>query len=460
MKISSPSANSASRMISHTARPRSLRRPHSRKARSTDRVSDQATSLLSKLARRPVAALAMLTAAACTTVAPPAAPPTPAPPTVKTLTQARFEKVAADALPAIADADLAAAWPALLASCRSFERDKARHDAWTAPCRHAAAVAATDTAAQRAVLAQRFDAYRVLGVTLEAGGAEPRLLATETRGRITGYYEPLLRGSRTRAGPFVVPLHRPPADLLTIDLSSLYPELASQRVRGRLLQTDKGPRVVPYWSRAELTEERLRGSELVWVDDPVEAFFLQVQGSGRVRLPDGTTVRVAYADTNGHPYRSIGRVLVERGEMPLEQASMQGIAAWARAHPQRTAELLSQNPSYVFFRELPLGDPQAGPVGAMGLPLTPGYSVAADPRFIPLGAPLLIHTEHPVRGTPLNRLVLAQDTGGAIRGPLRFDLFWGFGADAAGPAGRQRHDVQAWLLVPRGTPPEQLLGTR
>jgi membrane-bound lytic murein transglycosylase A len=192
----------------------------------------------------------------------------------------------------------------------------------------------------------------------------------------------------------------------------------------------------------------------------VEAFFLQVQGSGRVRLPDGTTVRVAYADTNGHPYRSIGRVLVERGEMPLEQASMQGIAAWARANPQRTAELLSQNPSYVFFRELPLGDPQAGPVGAMGLPLTPGYSVAADPRFIPLGAPLLIHTEHPVRGTPMNRLVLAQDTGGAIRGPLRFDLFWGFGADAAGPAGRQRHDVQAWLLVPRGTPPEQLLGTR
>lgn len=424
-----------------------------------DQAPDPAVSLRSILTRRLLAALAVLAAAACTTAPPPAAPPTPAPPTVKTLTQARFEKVAVDALPSITDADLAAAWPALLASCRSFERGKARREAWTAPCRDAAAVAATDTAAQRTVLAQRFDAYRVLGVTLEAGGAEPRLLATETRGRITGYYEPLLRGSRTRAGPYRVPLHRPPADLLTIDLSSLYPELANHRVRGRLQQTDKGMRVVPYWSRAELTEERLRGSELVWVDDPVEAFFLQIQGSGRVRLPDGTMVRMAYADTNGHPYRSIGRVLIDRGEMTLEQASMQGISAWARANPQRAAELLSQNPSYVFFRELPLGDPNAGPVGAMGLPLTPGYSVAADPRFIPLGAPLLISTEHPVSGTPLNRLVLAQDTGGAIRGPLRFDLFWGFGNDAAGPAGRQRHDVQAWLLVPRGTPPEQLLGS-
>jgi membrane-bound lytic murein transglycosylase A len=255
-----------------------------------------------------------------------------------------------------------------------------------------------------------------------------------------------------------VPLHRPPADLLTIDLSSLYPELAGQRVRGRLQPSDKGMLVVPYWPRAEMTEERLRGAELVWVDDPIEAFFLQVQGSGRVRFGDGSMIRVGYADTNGHPYRSIGRVLVDRGELALEQASMQGITAWARANPQRVAELLNQNPSYVFFRELPLGDPSAGPVGALGVPLTPGYSVAVDPRFIPLGAPVVISSEHPASGAPLRRLMLAQDTGGAIRGPLRFDFFWGFGADAAAPAGRQRHDVQAWLLVPRGVPPEKLLG--
>ena len=396
--------------------------------------------------------------AACQSVPPPVPPPAAPPPAVKTLTQVRYEKVADEALPPVADPDITAAWPALLASCRSFGRSNARREAWAEPCRHAAA--AKDIAARRAVLAQRFDAYRVLSVTLEDGSAEPRLLATETRGRITGYYEPLLNGSRTRAAPFVVPLHRPPADLLTIDLSSLYPELASLRLRGRLQPSEQGTRVVPYWSRAELTEERLRGAELVWVDDPVEAFFLQVQGSGRVRLPDGTMVRVGYADTNGHPYRSIGRVLIDRGELTLEQASMQGISAWVRANPQRAAELLNQNPGYVFFRELPLGDPNAGPVGAMGVPLTPGYSVAADPRFIPLGAPLILSTEHPVGGAPLTRLMLAQDTGGAIRGPLRFDFFWGFGAEAAVPAGRQRHDVLAWLLVPRGLRPETLLGSK
>jgi membrane-bound lytic murein transglycosylase A len=396
--------------------------------------------------------------AACATPPPPtpAAQPAPAP-TVRTLTQARYEKVTSEALPPIADADLAAAWPALLASCRSLERSAARREVWAEPCRYAAAAPAQDAAARRAVLAQRFDAYRVTSVTLEEGNAEPRVLSSESRGRITGYYEPLLNGSRVRSSPFTVPLHRPPADLLTIDLGSLYPELASQRVRGRLQASDKGTRVVPYWPRAELTEERLRGSELLWVDGAVEAFFLQVQGSGRVRLPDGAMVRVGYADTNGHPYRSVGRVLVERGELTLDQASMQGIAAWARANPQRATDLLNQNPSYVFFRELPLGDPNAGPVGAMGLPLTPGYSMAVDPRFIPLGAPVLLATEHPVTGAPLQRLMLAQDTGGAIRGPLRFDFFWGFGAEAAAPAGRQRHDAQAWLLVPRGVRPETLL---
>jgi len=431
-------------MISHTGGLRRLQQPHCRKT----------------LQAALLAASAVLLVAACQTVPPPApaAAPLPAPPAVKTVTQARYEKVAAEALPQIEDADLAAAWPALLASCRSFERHAARREAWAEACRHAAAVPAGSIAAQRAFLAQRLDAWRVLAVTLEDGSAEPRLLATETRGRMTGYYEPLLSGSRTRGAPFLVPLHRPPADLLAIDLSPLFPELAGQRLRGRLQASEKGARVVPYWPRAELTEERLRGTELVWVDDAIEAFFLQVQGSGRIRLRDGSTIRVGYADTNGHPYRSIGRVLVERGELTLEQASMQGISAWARANPRRLTELLNENPSYVFFRELPLGDPSAGPLGALGVPLTPGVSVAVDPRFIPLGAPVLVGTEHPVSGAPLRRLMLAQDTGGAIRGPLRFDFFWGFGAEAAVPAGRQRHDVQAWLLLPRGVRPERLLG--
>jgi membrane-bound lytic murein transglycosylase A len=382
--------------------------------------------------------------------------PPRAAPAIKTITEARFERVSAEALPALADADLIGAWPALLASCRHFERNAARRAAWSQACEHATTAPAQDAAALRAVLARHFDAYRVLSVTTE-DGADARLLGSEVRGRITGYYEPLLNGSRTRGAPFVVPLHSPPADLLTIDLSSLHPQLASLRLRGRLVRSEKGARVVPYWSRAELTGERLRGAELLWVDSVIEAFFLQIQGSGRVRLPDGSMVRLGYADTNGHPYQSIGRILVERGELSLEEASMQGIAAWAQANPQRLDELLNQNPSYVFFRELPLGDPNAGPLGALGLPLTPGYSLAVDPRFIPLGAPLVIATQHPLSGAPLQRLALAQDVGGAIRGPLRFDLFWGFGTEAASAAGRQRHDVQAWLLVPRGAKPEALL---
>ncbi len=430
MKISRPSASSASRTISHTG---SLQFEHAAHCRKP-------------LAAAATGVIAALLLASCKT-----APPQP--PSIKTLTQARYEAVPITAAPAVAGRDLDAAWPALLATCRGFERR--RRDVWADACADAAAAA--DTAARRAVLERRFDLYRVGSVTLEDGGPAPRVLATETRGLITGYYEPQLNGSRTRAGPFTVPLHRPPADLLTIDLSPLYPDLADRRLRGRVVRSDKGARVVPYWSRAELTEERLRGAELLWVDDLLDAFFLQIQGSGRVRLPDGSVIRVGYADTNGHPYRSIGRVLVERGELTLEQATMPGIVEWARANPQRADELLDQNPSYVFFRELPLGDPEAGPIGAFGVPLTPGHSVAVDPRFIPLGAPLVIRSEHPATGAPLARLVLAQDTGGAIRGPLRFDLFWGFGAQAALPAGRQRHDAEAWLLVPRGVRPEALL---
>jgi len=230
-----------------------------------------------------------------------------------------------------------------------------------------------------------------------------------------------------------------------------------KRVRGRLVDDGKGKRVVPYFARGELTAERLAGREIVWVDDALEAFFLQVQGSGRVQLPDGSVIRVGYADTNGQPYRSIGRVLIERGELSFEQASMQGIQAWTRANPARRDELLNQNPSYVFFRELPVGDPNAGPVGALNVPLTPGYSVAVDPQFVPLGAPVLLSTQHPSTGAPLQRLVLAQDTGGAIRGPIRFDFFWGFGKPAAEHAGRQRHDVQGWLLLPNGVRPEEVL---
>lgn len=269
-------------------------------------------------------------------------------------------------------------------------------------------------------------------------------------GMITGYYEPLLNGSRQRMRGYEQPLRGVPDDLLTIDLGSLYPELKDKRVRGRLV----GNKVVPYWSRAEIEAQagKLPAKNLLYVDDAVELFFLQVQGSGRVRLPDGSLVRVNYADQNGHPYHSIGRLLVERGELKLEEASMQGIQAWARANPARLQELLNANPSYVFFREVP--DSKNGPQGALGVPLTAERSIAVDPRSIPLGAPVFLATTRPNSSQPLNRLVMAQDTGGAIKGAVRADFFWGFGKAAGEQAGRMKQSGRLWLLLPNEAVPK------
>lgn len=415
-----------------------------------------------------VGAAALLAACQSTPPPAPARPPVAQPPSIKTVTVARYERVAPEALPRPTDADLMAAWPAWLASCRAFDRHAGRRALWQPACAAGAQVGAQDAAAIRAFFAARFDPWRLRAETREdlaatAGGsasAEPRVLSVADRGRLTGYYEPLLTGSRVRDARFAVPLHRRPDDLLIVDLGSLYPELAGKRVRGRLVDSPAGKRVVPYFPRAELTDSVLQGHELVWVDDAIEAFFLQIQGSGRVQFGDGSQVRLGYADTNGHPYRSIGRVLIDRGDLSFEQASMQGIQAWARANPDKLAALLNENPSYVFFRELPVGDPSAGPVGALNVPLTPGYSLAGDPQFVPLGAPVVIDTEHPSTRGALARLMTVQDTGGAIRGPVRFDFFWGFGREAGEHAGRQRHDVSAWLLLPKGVTPEAALAAR
>ena len=221
-------------------------------------------------------------------------------------------------------------------------------------------------------------------------------------------------------------------------------------MRGRL----EGNKVVPYWSRAEIVArgDKLPGKTLLYVDDAVELFFLQVQGSGRVRLADGSLVRVNYADQNGHPYQSIGRVLVERGELKLEEASMQGIQAWARNNPARLDALLNTNPSYVFFREMPSSE--GGPVGALGVPLTAERSIAVDPRSVPLGAPVFLATTRPNTSQPLNRLVMAQDTGGAIKGAVRADFFWGFGKEAGEQAGRMKQAGRMWVLLPAELAPK------
>ncbi len=218
------------------------------------------------------------------------------------------------------------------------------------------------------------------------------------------------------------------------------------RLRGKL----QGNKVVPYFTRTEIENGTFRGKPIAWAEDAVELFFLQIQGSGRIELPDGSHLRVGYADQNGHPYKSIGKILVDRGELKLEQASMQGIKAWGAANPDKLPELLNSNPSYVFFRELPNG--LSGPLGALGVPLTAGRSIAVDPKYIPLGAPVFLSTTYPNSGQPLNRLMLAQDTGGAIRGAVRADFFWGFGNEAGELAGRMKQKGRLWVLLPKDYP--------
>ena len=219
------------------------------------------------------------------------------------------------------------------------------------------------------------------------------------------------------------------------------------RVRGRLV----GRTVVPYFARGQLgADSALQGHEIVWLDNALDGFLLEVQGSGRIQLEDGTVIRLGYADQNGQPYRSIGRYLVAQGALSVEQADIPGIRTWLAAHPERLREVLDANPSVVFFQELPLGDPTLGPRGAQGVALTPGRSIAVDPVYVPLGTPVFVASP----GEPLlQRLVLAQDTGGAISGAPRADYFCGTGEAAAAMAGTLRAQASLWLLWPRDLPP-------
>lgn len=361
----------------------------------------------------------------------PALPEPPALPAVSVPAPA-LQAVSWEVLPGWGDADFTAAWSAFLGSCQALKSELP----WQEVCLLAAATESTDDTALRRFFESRFTPHQVLN----PDGSDS--------GLITGYYEPLLKGSRFPTQRFRFPVYGVPEDLLTIDLAGLHPGLKNLRLRGRVL----GNRVIPYFNRAQIEEGEapVKGRELLWVDDPVELFFLQIQGSGRVRLDSGEVVRLGYADQNGHPYRSIGRLLVERGELTLNEASMQGIKAWGRRNPDKLSELLNQNPSYVFFRELPKDLP--GPLGSLGVPLTAGRSLAIDPRVIPQGAPVFLSTTWPNSSKPLNRLMLAQDTGGAIRGAVRADFFWGFGEEAGNLAGKMKQAGELWVLLPNGYP--------
>jgi membrane-bound lytic murein transglycosylase A len=304
-------------------------------------------------------------------------------------------------------------WPALLRSCERPALD------WARVCVEARSFVPTGAASVRQWLMQRVQPWRV------------ESLEGNTEGLATGYYEPLIDGSRSPRGPYRVPLHAPPADL--------------------------GTRT-PYWTRQQLdtlpaAQAALRGREIAYVADPLDALVLQIQGSGRLQFIDATgrrqLVRMAFAGHNDHPYKSVGRWLIDQGELKPEQASWPAIKAWAQQNPKRLNEMLWQNPRVVFFREEPLPDPSQGPRGAQGVPLTPGRSIAVDPLSLPYGAPVWLDTTEPLSSTPLRRLVMAQDTGSAIVGAVRADYFWGWGEQAEQQAGRMKQPLRMWVLWPR-----------
>lgn len=384
--------------------------------------------------RLAVAALAVLALAGC-----PQSPPQPEPERRQepaadglTLAPARF----AD-LPGWAEDRPAEALPPLLRSCavllrqpadRPMGRSGTTAGQWQAPCAAAAAVPAGDNGAARRYFETWFEPWRA------AAGNQPE-------GLFTGYYEAELRAAPRPDGRFAHPIHGRPADLVTVDLKP-FDIGKTETLVGRL----DGARLVPYLRRAEIERGALgeRAPVLLWADDPVDVLLLHIQGSGRVTLPDGTLRRVGFAASNGHRFVGIGKTLIERGKLPRDQATMPAVVAWLKANPAEAAALVAENPRYIFFRLLD-GE---GPLGAQGVALTPGRSLAVDPDHIPLGAPLWLDAKDP-DGLPLRRLMLAQDTGAAIKGPVRGDFFWGSGAAAFDKAGRMKSRGGYWLLLPK-----------
>lgn len=361
--------------------------------------------------------------AACTmapVAPPPAEPPAATPPAAAAepllRERSRWVPVGWDELPGWSDDAVAAAWPALRRSC---ERPA---PGWATACARVLLSDLGDDAAARAWLMQHLQPMRVE----DHDGS--------TSGLATGYYEPLIDARRQPGGAFRTPLYAAPADL------------ATRR---------------PYWTRQQLdtqpaAQAALRGREIAYVADPLDALVLQIQGSGRLRITEADgrvqTVRLAFAGHNDHPYRSVGRWLIEQGQLAPDQASWPAIKAWAQRNPQRVDEMLWVNPRFVFFREEPLPDPEVGPRGAQGVPLTPGRSIAVDPQSIPYGTPVWIDTTAPLSATPLQRLVVAQDTGSAIVGAVRADYFWGWEGDAEAQAGRMRQPLRMWVLWPKEQP--------
>ncbi|MBW8784171.1 MAG: murein transglycosylase A [Novosphingobium sp.] len=396
--------------------------------------------------RRGVAALAALALlGACVRVIPEAHPPPavplprpapspPPPPTAALLGARPGPAVATLGLTPTATAPALAAFrascPKLLA--RSDASGLTRNADWQAAC--AVAVTWPDAKADE-FFAQAFE------TAIVGPGSS----------FVTGYYEPEIAGTRTHQPGFDVPVYKLPPDLVRCWPATVPPE--QQVGNAPLGRIDETGQCVPYYDRAAIEAGALAGKnlELAWAADPIEFYFLQVQGSGRLRAPDGTGMRIGYAGQNGYAYTNIGAVLRDRGLIGTGPGqypgSMQGIVRYLREHPDEGRALMDQNRSWVFFRELTGIDPNQGPVGALGVPVHPKVTVAADPAFVPLGAPVWLALDR----AEASGLWVAQDTGGAIKGANRFDTFWGTGAEAAAVAGGMSGRGQALLLLPKGT---------
>jgi membrane-bound lytic murein transglycosylase A len=331
----------------------------------------------------------------------------------------------------------AEAWPALLQQCKVLASKKPQ---WEKLCLEAQTLGEVDDRTARHFFESRFFPHQVIPSNKKDGSAGT--------GLVTGYYEPLLNGSLSRSQRYQYPLYAVPDDLLRIDLAGLYPELSRMKLRGRV----EGKKVVAYHDRAAIDSEDspLRGKELVWIDDPVAAFFLHVQGSGRIQMDDGSMMAVGYADQNGQPYTSIGKILIERGEIPREDISLFTIRKWLKQNPQQARALLEENRSYIFFSVR--SNAEENPRGSLNIPLTPSRSIAVDPGNIPLGSPVWLDTSYPHETEhTLQRLTFAQDTGGAIKGYARADMFWGNGDMAEKLAGEMKQEAELYVLLPRET---------
>jgi len=321
------------------------------------------------------------------------------------------------------------AWPAWLHGCEKLIK---KND-WKIPCEEARNLSSPSSMEVINYLHTYFNLYKAKN---EDGSS---------KGLITGYYQPLLKGSRAKTKKYKIPLYSPPLDLITVELSEIYPELKYKRLRGRV----EGNKLIPYLTRKEISKKDypLQGNELLWVENSVESFFLEIQGSGVIKFEDGSTTQVGYADQNGHPYRSLGLALIRKGELKRHKVSMQSIKAWAKKNKRKLQKFLNANPSTVFFRELPRGLP--GPIGALGVPISSERSVAIDRKFIPLGAPIFLTTTEPNSNVSLNKLMIAQDTGGAINGGVRADFYWGQGKIAGSRAGSMKQSGEIWVMLPK-----------